>query len=82
MVDEVLKKGATIKFIKENMTFSTHEEADPMRDLMFNMLASFAEFERTIITQRVKEGVAMAKVQGKYRGRSCCSNILRIHGKI
>lgn len=69
LVDEVLKKGATIKFIKENMTFSTHEEADPMRDLMFNMLASFAEFERAIITQRVKEGVAIAKAQGKYKGR-------------
>lgn len=69
LVDEVLKKGATIKFIKENMTFSTHEEADPMRDLMFNMLASFAEFERAIIIQRVKEGVAIAKAQGKYKGR-------------
>lgn len=69
LVDEILKKGATIKFIKENMTFSTHEEADPMRDLMFNMLASFAEFERAIITQRVKEGVAIAKAQGKYKGR-------------
>lgn len=69
LVDEILKKGATIKFIKENMTFSIHEEADPIRDLMFNMLASFAEFERAIITQRVKEGVAIAKAQGKYKGR-------------
>lgn len=69
LVAEVLKKGASIKFIKENMAFSVHEEDDPMRDLMFNMLASFAEFERAIITQRIKEGVAIAKAQGKYKGR-------------
>lgn len=69
LVDEVLKKGVSIKFIKENMTFAAHEETDPMRDLVFNMLASFAEFERAIITQRVKEGVAIAKEQGKYKGR-------------
>ena len=69
LVAEVLKKGASIKIIKENMAFSVHEEDDPMRDLMFNMLASFAEFERAIITQRIKEGVAIAKAQGKYKGR-------------
>lgn len=69
LVDEILERGATIKFIKENMIFSTNEETDPMRDLMFNMLASFAEFERSIITQRVKEGVAIAKAKGKYKGR-------------
>lgn len=69
IVDEIVSKGATIKFIKENMTFSKNDEADPMRDLMFNMLASFAEFERAIITSRVREGVAIAKEQGKYKGR-------------
>lgn len=69
LVDEVLKNGASIIFIKENMTFSAYEEADPIRDLMFNMLASFAEFERVIITQRAKDGVAIAEEQGKYKGR-------------
>lgn len=69
LVDEIINKGATIKFIKENMSFSKTEEADPIKDLMFNMLASFAEFERAIIVSRVKEGVAIAKEQGKYKGR-------------
>lgn len=47
LVDEVLKRGVSIKFIKENMTF--------------------AEFERAIITQLVKDIVAISKAQGKYK---------------
>lgn len=69
LVDEILSKGAKITFIKENMTFSQTDAEDPMRDLMFNMLGSFAEFERAMIVARVKEGVAIAKREGKYKGR-------------
>ncbi|MGL5381766.1 recombinase family protein [Clostridium sp.] len=69
IVDEIVNKGATIKFIKESMTFSRGEEQDHLKDLMFNMLGSFAEFERAMIVSRVKEGVAIAKAKGKYKGR-------------
>ena len=36
---------------------------------MFNMLGSFAEFERSLIRERQREGIALAKKEGKYRGR-------------
>jgi len=36
---------------------------------MFNMLASFAQFERQIIKQRQREGIAKAKQKGVYLGR-------------
>ena len=36
---------------------------------MFNMLASFAEFERSLIRERQREGIALAKKKGVYRGR-------------
>ncbi|MGL5330171.1 MAG: recombinase family protein [Peptostreptococcaceae bacterium] len=69
LVDEIIDKGASIHFIKENMSFSPNDEHNPVKDLMFNMLGAFAEFERAIIVSRVREGVAIAKAQGKYKGR-------------
>ena len=37
---------------------------------MFHLLGAFAEFERSIIKERQREGIALAKEQGKYRGRA------------
>ncbi|WP_435337682.1 recombinase family protein [Acinetobacter sp. LH3_13] len=37
--------------------------------LMFQMLAAFAEFERSMIRERQKEGIAKAKAKGLYKGR-------------
>jgi DNA invertase Pin-like site-specific DNA recombinase len=36
---------------------------------MFNMLGAFAEFERSLIRERQREGIALAKKKGVYRGR-------------
>ena len=38
--------------------------------LMLNVLGSVAEFERSIMLERQREGVAKAKAEGKYRGRA------------
>ena len=43
--------------------------ADAMQKLQFQMLAAFAEFERALIRERQKEGIAIAKAAGKYKGR-------------
>ena len=69
IVDEIVQKGATIHFIKEQISFSATIENDPIKDLMFNMLAVFSEFERAILMARIKEGIAIAKEQNKYKGR-------------
>src|SRR5690349_13135907 len=37
--------------------------------LMFTMLSAFAQFERALIKERQREGIALAKAEGKYRGR-------------
>ena len=37
--------------------------------LMLNLLSAFAEFERDIISERVKEGMDRARKQGKHIGR-------------
>ena len=36
---------------------------------MFNVIASIAQFEREIMLERQREGIAIAKAAGKYKGR-------------
>ena len=45
------------------------DTATPQGKLMLSLIGSIAEFERTLTLQRIKEGVAIAKAAGKYRGR-------------
>lgn len=68
IVSELNAKGARVRFVKENMTFSS-DNSDPFATLMLNMLGSFAEFERSMILERQREGIAIAKASGKYKGR-------------
>lgn len=68
LVRELNGKGVTVRFVKENMTFSA-DHADPRASLMFAMLAAFSQFERDLIRERQKEGVALAKKRGVYTGR-------------
>lgn len=70
LVEHITALGATIKFHKENMTFNPDSENDPFQNLMVTMLAALSAFERELIVQRVREGVAIAKAKGKYKGRS------------
>jgi DNA invertase Pin-like site-specific DNA recombinase len=41
----------------------------PWADLLFNLLAAFSQFERSLIAERVRAGMARAKQQGKVLGR-------------
>jgi DNA invertase Pin-like site-specific DNA recombinase len=40
-----------------------------MTNLLFNILGSFAEFERELMLESQREGIAKAKEEGKYKGR-------------
>lgn len=67
IVRELTGKGVIVKFIKENMTFDM-SDADPRSMLMFTMLSAFSQFERALIKERQREGIAIAKAKGKYKG--------------
>ncbi len=73
IVDELLEKGVEIKFVKEGWTFKPGG-VDPTATLMLNMMGAIAEFERMLILERTKEGVAIAKAAGKFRGRKPVMN--------
>lgn len=66
---ELLKsKSVTLISNKENIDTST-----PTGKLMLTMIAAINEFERTNLLERQKEGIAVAKKKGKYKGRKAIS---------
>ena len=68
LVEEIIGKGVNLKFHKNSLTFSP-DSKDHMAKLQLTMLAAFAEFERELIKERQREGIAIAKAQGKYAKR-------------
>ena len=56
-----------VEFIKENLSFNGDDSA--MSTLLLSVMGAFAEFERALILERQREGIAIAKKKGVYRGR-------------
>lgn len=67
LIRQLTGKGAKITFVKESLTFTGHDS--PMATLLLSVLGGFAEFERALIRERQREGIALAKTRGAYRGR-------------
>ena len=61
------KRGVHIVFVEENLTFTG--EDSPMSNLLLSVMGAFAQFERELIRERQREGIAIARREGKYRGR-------------
>lgn len=64
IVQHIENKGAKFISIKENFDTKT-----PPGRLQMTMMAAIAEFERSMILERQREGIAIAKKEGKYKGR-------------
>lgn len=64
IVEELQSKGVQLVSAKENLDTST-----PTGKLMLTMIAAINEFERQNLLERQKEGIAIAKKDGKYKGR-------------
>jgi len=63
-IQELIDKGVRFVSISDNIDFSTSAGR-----LHFQILAAFAEFERSLISERTKEGLARTKMQGTTLGR-------------
>lgn len=68
IVSDLNKQGVFVEFTKERLTFSGEGDS-PMSQLMLTVMAAIAQFERQMLLERQREGVALAKKAGKYRGR-------------
>ena len=68
IVQRIENAGAKFISTKENFDTST-----PAGRLQMTMMAAIAEFERAMILERQREGIAIAKREGKYKGRKAVS---------
>jgi DNA invertase Pin-like site-specific DNA recombinase len=60
-------KGVLVEFVKERLTFTGEDSA--MSQLLLSVMGAFAEFERSLIRERQREGIALAKKAGVHTGR-------------
>lgn len=67
LVRNLTSKGVDIQFCKEKLTFTNNDS--PMSQLLLSVMGAFAEFERSLLKERQREGIEIAKRKGKYRGR-------------
>jgi len=67
LVNELTGRGVRVEFVKEQLSFTGEDNA--MAQLLLSVMGAFAEFERSLIRERQREGVALAKARGAYRGR-------------
>jgi DNA invertase Pin-like site-specific DNA recombinase len=67
IVLDLTKRGVHVQFVKENLTFTG--EDSPMATLLLSLLGAVAEFERSMIHERQREGIELAKKRGVYKGR-------------
>jgi DNA invertase Pin-like site-specific DNA recombinase len=67
LVNNLTERGVRVSFVKENITFTGDDE--PMSIFLLSVMGAFAEFERSMIRERQREGIAIAKKRGVYTGR-------------
>lgn len=66
---QLQNKGVTIRFLRENIELSPTGETSAISKLLLAMMGAVAEFERSMIRERQREGIALAKARGAYLGR-------------
>ena len=64
IVEELQRQGVEFISLKENIDTTT-----PQGKFMLTVFAAMAELERESILERQREGIALAKAQGAYKGR-------------
>ena len=76
----VREKGKFFEAIDQGLRISS--EKDPMNEFMLHMLAAVAEFERELIGERVRDGMARAKAQGKSISRGPSKRTIEMQKRI
>ena len=84
IVDKLNAKGVALRIL--SMGGSALDTGTPTGKLMLTMLGAVAEFERTLMLERQREGIAKAKAEGRYKGRkptarAKAGEVHRLHGQ-
>ncbi|MFV1530359.1 MULTISPECIES: recombinase family protein [unclassified Phaeobacter] len=68
IVDELEAKGVALRIL--DFGGAEVDTQSPSGKLMLTMFAAMAQFEREMMLERQREGIAKAKLAGKYKGRT------------
>lgn len=68
LVTELTERGVRVEFVAERLAFDPGGE-DPFATFQLHLLGAVAQLERSLIRERQREGIAIAKTKGVYRGR-------------
>ena len=67
IVTELTGRAVQVQFVKENLLFTGDDSA--LSNLLLSVMGAFSEFERSLLRERQREGIAIAKKAGVYKGR-------------
>ncbi len=67
IVQGFVLRGIAVEFVKENLKFT--KDRNNFDDLMLSVLGAVVQFERAMIGERQREGIALAKKRGVYNGK-------------
>jgi len=67
LAGDLTRRGVRVEFVTEGLSFTGDDT--PMAQLLLSVMGAFAEFERALLRERQREGIALAKQRGVYRGR-------------
>lgn len=67
IVEQIKKKGASLKSLNESWLDTSSN--NPMNEFLLNIFGSLAQLERGLTLQRQREGIEIAKKEGKFKGR-------------
>lgn len=67
IVEVIKERGASLKSLNESWLDTSSE--NPMNEFLLNIFGSLAQLERGLTLQRQREGIKIAKKEGKFKGR-------------
>jgi len=76
LVKELTERGVAVEFVKNNLVFTGDDAATSK--LMLAIMGAVAEFERDMIRERQREGIAAAKARGEHLGRKAILNAKQV----
>jgi DNA invertase Pin-like site-specific DNA recombinase len=83
LVDGLTGRGVQVEFVKERLSFTGEDTL--AAKLLLNVMGAVAEFERAMLKERQREGIAIAKKAGVYKGRKPSLNperVAELHARI
>jgi len=72
LVEDLTSKKITVEFVSQNLIYNGDDS--PMSKFMLTMLAAVAQLETGNTFERQREGIALAKKRGVYKGRKAALN--------